>query len=163
MWYVTVNLTTFEPKWFKQQVCKDNGTKRGGLGTWADISKTTKRMNNALKNCTSWSPGGSWWTKFPCVVHPHAQLLQGQGQLPQLLVTMKVRYYRNGNLVLWVKTKYKLTWARSYSWSPDLEWYPVEFGSNSTMDLSRPLEVMMWSCMMMWLSIVEERAIIGMK
>jgi len=56
----------------------------------------------------------------------------------------EVSCYRNGNLILWVKTKDKLTWARSCSWSPDPEWFPVEFGSNSTWDLSKPLEMMMW-------------------
>jgi len=39
---VTVILTTFEPKQCKQQVCKDNHQKGGGLGTGAEVSETTK-------------------------------------------------------------------------------------------------------------------------
>jgi len=62
-----------------------------------------------------------------------------------------------------VKTNDELILAKSYSWSLDSEWFPMEFGSNSTWDLSGPLEVMMWSWVMMWLSIVEEMTIIGWK
>jgi len=45
--------------------CK--GTKRGGLGTGDEV---TKQGGNTQRNSTSGSPGGRWWTKFHCGVHP---------------------------------------------------------------------------------------------
>jgi len=41
--------------------------KQVGLGTW---SWSVRKGTRCARNCTSWSPGGSWWTKFHCVVHP---------------------------------------------------------------------------------------------
>jgi len=54
----------------KQQVCKAKAQKRVDQALELKSQQQQKRMNNVLKNCTSWSPGGSWWTKLHCVVHP---------------------------------------------------------------------------------------------
>jgi len=34
-----------------------------------------------------------------------------------------------------VKTNGELVWAKSYSWSPDLDWFPMDFSRNPTGDL----------------------------
>jgi len=65
---VTVNLTTFELNDANNKSAKTM-VKRVD---WELELKSQKQQNVRtmhLKN-TSWSPGGSWWTKFHCVVHP---------------------------------------------------------------------------------------------
>jgi len=58
---------------------KQRHKKPGLLCLW---SWSVRTRTKCARNSTSGSPGGSWWTKFHCVMLPqgHAQVSQGQGQ-----------------------------------------------------------------------------------
>jgi len=70
---------------------------------WVDYvlwSWSCEKQENAQRNGTSWSPWGSWWTKFHCGVHPYGHAWVSQGCSDE-------------NLLLWVlnKLKLKVNWS----------------------------------------------------
>jgi len=85
-----------------------------------------------------------------CTVAP------GSGTTTQLLVSSS-RWSQKWKLnivsVKQAKTNVELIWAKSLSWSPDLECFPADFSRNPTGDLLKSSWMMMWSWVMMWLRV----------
>jgi len=73
---ITIMITIMQTKHKNWQLFNQNDAnsksakqrpKTGWTRHWGwSVRKRTK----CPRKCTSWSPGGSWWTKFHCVVYP---------------------------------------------------------------------------------------------
>jgi len=65
---------------------QSKGQKQGGPGTGVEVLETRKNVLETAPVCLQEGAGGQSFTVL-CFPKGHAPLPQGQGQLPQLLVT----------------------------------------------------------------------------
>jgi len=113
---------------YKQQVCTDKTIKNKG---WTELQQS----NDNDSETSSWKHQETSRRELvdksstALCASKHIHGIPGSGILSQLLVTWK---YAKTGLENWivsakqVKTNGELVWAQSYSWSPDLDQFPVD-------------------------------------
>jgi len=71
MWCLNCDLNSVPWQLSNQNDANSKSAKQRSKTGWTRLwSWSVRNKEKCARNCTSWSPEGSWWTKFHCVVLP---------------------------------------------------------------------------------------------